>query len=75
MWVNVFRKIDVFHLTDVHLLYNTLATTESERSRLLHFLAVGAGPTGVETMAELSDFVKEDLAKYFPDVGSEGGYL
>jgi hypothetical protein len=31
---------------------------EEEISRLLHWVVVGAGPTGVELCAEMSDFVK-----------------
>jgi NADH dehydrogenase FAD-containing subunit len=33
-------------------------TDEAEISRLLHWVVVGAGPTGVELCAEMSDFVK-----------------
>ncbi|MBI1807759.1 MAG: FAD-dependent oxidoreductase [Ignavibacteria bacterium] len=33
----------------------------SERKRLLHFVVVGGGPTGVEFAAELHDFLMEDL--------------
>ncbi|KAA8496574.1 External alternative NAD(P)H-ubiquinone oxidoreductase B1, mitochondrial [Porphyridium purpureum] len=32
-----------------------------ERQRLLHFVVVGGGPTGVEFAAELNDLVNEDL--------------
>lgn len=46
------------------------STSSAEKQRLLHFIAVGGGPTGVETMAELSDFIQQDLAKYFPDLMS-----
>ena len=34
------------------------AADEAEISRLLHWVVVGAGPTGVELCAEMSDFVK-----------------
>jgi NADH:ubiquinone reductase (non-electrogenic) len=37
-----------------------------ERMRLLHFVVVGGGPTGVEFAAEMHDFVSEDLKKSFP---------
>jgi len=37
-----------------------------ERSRLLHFVICGGGPTGVEFAAELSDFLSEDLSKSYP---------
>jgi len=43
---------------------------ESERKRLLRFVVVGGGPTGVEFAAELNDFVRDDLVKWFP--GSVG---
>ncbi|KAL6845265.1 hypothetical protein ACP4OV_024760 [Aristida adscensionis] len=42
--------------------------TEEERKKNLHFVIIGGGPTGVEFAAELHDFVKEDLAKLYPDV-------
>jgi len=37
--------------------------TEEGRRRLLHFVIVGGGPTGVEFAAELHDLVEEDLRK------------
>ena len=40
--------------------------TDEERWRLLHFVVVGGGPTGVEFAAELQDFVDEDLARLYP---------
>lgn len=61
------RSLTLF-TTSLFSLYPFIATSESEKSRLLHIVAVGGGPTGVETIAELSDFIKEDMAKYFPDV-------
>ncbi len=36
-----------------------------ERKRLLHFVVVGGGPTGVEFAAELHDFLSEDLEKAY----------
>ncbi len=39
---------------------------EEERKRLLHFVVVGGGPTGVEFAAELNDLVREDLVKWYP---------
>lgn len=42
--------------------------SEEERKRILHFVVVGGGPTGVEFAAELHDFVLEDLAKLYPSV-------
>ena len=35
------------------------------RSQLLSFVVVGGGPTGVEIVSELSDFVKEMIKRYF----------
>ena len=40
--------------------------TPEERKRLLHFVVVGGGPTGVEFAAELADLVREVLQFYFP---------
>ena len=34
-----------------------------ERSRLLHVVVVGGGPTGVELSAEIHDFIKQDLSR------------
>eukprot|EP00873_Tetraselmis_striata_P002590 jgi/Tetstr1/422854/TSEL_013645.t1 len=39
---------------------------KEERKRLLHFVVVGGGPTGVEFAAEMADLVKEDAHKAFP---------
>jgi len=42
--------------------------TEEDRKRVLHFVIVGGGPTGVEFAAELYDFVREDVKKIFPSL-------
>lgn len=42
--------------------------SEDERRRLLHFVVVGGGPTGVEFAAELHDFVVQDLRKTFAEL-------
>lgn len=42
--------------------------SEEERKRILHFVVVGGGPTGVEFAAELHDYVNEDLVKLYPKV-------
>lgn len=34
-------------------------TSHAEKKRLLHFVIVGGGPTGVEFSAEFYDFVKQ----------------
>lgn len=38
-----------------------------EKQRLLSFVVVGAGPTGVEFAAELDDHIREDLSTLYPD--------
>lgn len=38
---------------------------DDERRRLLHFVVVGGGPTGVEIAGELHDFLVKDLRKAF----------
>ena len=39
--------------------------SEEEKKRLLHFVIVGGGPTGVEFGAELYDFVKQDVTRLY----------
>lgn len=39
-----------------------------EKKRLLSFVVVGGGPTGVEVAAELQDMVESDLVKVYPDL-------
>ena len=41
--------------------------TKEERERLLHFVIVGGGPTGVEFGAEFHDFMTQDVGRLFPD--------
>ncbi|OBZ90278.1 External alternative NAD(P)H-ubiquinone oxidoreductase B1, mitochondrial [Choanephora cucurbitarum] len=41
-------------------------TSPEERKQLLSFVVCGGGPTGVEFAAELSDWINEDLVKWFP---------
>ncbi len=50
---------------------STPALADEERQRLLHFVAVGGGPTGVEVAAELHDFLTEDLRKWYPVLTNE----
>ncbi|KAI8898827.1 hypothetical protein BC833DRAFT_588265 [Globomyces pollinis-pini] len=42
--------------------------TDEERSKILSFVIVGGGPTGVEFSAELYDFLNRDLINYYPDL-------
>lgn len=42
--------------------------SQEERLRLVHFVVVGGGPTGVEFAAEMHDFLVEDLRRGFPDL-------
>lgn len=44
-----------------------LLTTQQRRD-LLHFVIVGAGPTGVEISSELSDLFHEDYARLYPHI-------
>ncbi|XP_027347668.1 external alternative NAD(P)H-ubiquinone oxidoreductase B3, mitochondrial-like isoform X2 [Abrus precatorius] len=39
-----------------------------EKKKLLSFVVVGGGPTGVEFSAELYDFVHEDIARLYPSL-------
>ena len=39
-----------------------------ERRKLLHFVVVGGGPSGVEFAAELHDFLEEDVSKIYPKI-------
>jgi len=41
---------------------------EEDFNWLLNFVVVGGGPTGVEFAAELSDFITQDLHRWFPDL-------
>ena len=38
------------------------------RNKLLHFVIVGGGPTGVEFASELSNFINEDMSSYNPRI-------
>lgn len=41
---------------------------EEDFNWLLNFVVVGGGPTGVEFAAELSDFITQDLHRWFPEL-------
>ncbi|KAM1205145.1 hypothetical protein ACFX2G_006083 [Malus domestica] len=42
--------------------------SEEEKSRLLHCVVVGGGPTGVEFSGELSDFIQRDVQERYVHV-------
>ncbi len=42
-----------------------MAEDPAERARLLSFVVVGGGPTGVETVAELNEFVHSIVERYY----------
>lgn len=42
--------------------------TKTEIDRLLSFVVVGGGPTNIEFAAELYDFLKKDVSKWYPDL-------
>ncbi|UKK01175.2 NADH dehydrogenase [Theileria orientalis] len=42
--------------------------SDEERSRLLHFVVVGGGPTGVESAGELSVLMNDYLSKVYPQL-------
>lgn len=46
------------------LLFSSL----QERKKLLSFVVVGGGPTGVEVAAELYDMIHDDLRKLYPNL-------
>jgi NADH:ubiquinone reductase (non-electrogenic) len=43
-----------------------MTSNQEEIDRLLSFVMVGAGPTGVEVAAELRDWIEEDMLKHYP---------
>jgi NADH:ubiquinone reductase (non-electrogenic) len=47
---------------------NIPSVPPEEKSRLLHFIVCGGGPTGVEFAAELNDFLTEDLTRAYPQL-------
>lgn len=42
--------------------------SEEDKRKILHFVIIGGGPTGVEFAAELHDFLVEDLVKLYPAI-------
>lgn len=61
------RKIRT-HILDNLEIASLPTTTPEERKRLLSFVVCGGGPTGVETAAEISDMINEDVFDYFPKI-------
>ena len=65
-------------MEDAHRIRNTMidlfesssipGQPEQERKRLLHFVVVGGGPSGVEFASELRDFLREDVPSIYPTV-------
>jgi NADH:quinone reductase (non-electrogenic) len=51
-------------------LANLPTLSGEERRKVLTFAVVGGGPTGCELIAELSDFLWEDLLRAFPNVSA-----
>uniref|UniRef100_M4BVM5 Uncharacterized protein n=1 Tax=Hyaloperonospora arabidopsidis (strain Emoy2) TaxID=559515 RepID=M4BVM5_HYAAE len=47
--------------------------TLEEKQRLLHFVVVGGGPTGIEFCAELYDLVQQDLVHKYPQTSKHLG--
>lgn len=56
------RILDLFELAQLPFI------PESTIKHLLHFAVVGGGPTGMEFAACLSDLVKDDLARLYPQL-------
>jgi NADH:ubiquinone reductase (non-electrogenic) len=44
----------------------SMTSNQEEIDRLLSFVIVGAGPTGVEVAAEIRDWIKEDILTHYP---------
>ena len=42
-----------------------------ERKKLLSFVIVGGGPTGVEVAAEIYDMVTDDMARLYPQLAGD----
>ena len=48
-----------------------LPAGSKERKDLLSMIVVGGGPTGVETAAELQDYISEEVAKWNPELAAD----
>ncbi|EGW31566.1 uncharacterized protein SPAPADRAFT_140814 [Spathaspora passalidarum NRRL Y-27907] len=58
-------------LMDVIEAANILPRGHPDRSRLLHVVVCGGGPTGVEAAGEIQDYIDQDLKKWVPEVADE----
>jgi NADH dehydrogenase FAD-containing subunit len=58
------KLIDCFERASSPALVDDL----EHRKKLLNFVVVGGGPTSVEFAAELYDFLKEDVSRWYPDL-------
>ena len=56
------RILDLFELAKMPFL------SKETKKHLLHFAIVGGGPTGMEFAACLSDLIRDDLSKMYPDL-------
>jgi NADH:ubiquinone reductase (non-electrogenic) len=54
------------HATAASAPPSALPGIEEEVSRLLSWVVIGGGPTGVELSAELADFARAEVARYYP---------
>ncbi|GAA0149141.1 oxidoreductase [Lithospermum erythrorhizon] len=66
---------EVYHAQEIRrkLLVNLMLSdvpgvSDEEKRRLLHFVVVGGGPTGVEFSGELSDFIMKDVRQRYAHV-------
>tara|TARA_B100000963_G_scaffold361809_1_gene399870 strand:- start:6410 stop:7660 length:1251 start_codon:yes stop_codon:yes gene_type:complete len=55
------------HILENICLSGIPGTNIEEKNKLLNFVVVGGGPTGVEFASELSNFINEDMYKYNPN--------
>lgn len=58
-------KLEAIFLYSLHV--NT-GISKEEKSRLLHCVVIGGGPTGVEFSGELSDFIIKDVHERYSHV-------
>lgn len=61
----------ILHRLEMASALQASGAADEEVQRLLHWIIIGGGPTGVELSAELTDFLKSDVAKYFPKIASK----